>query len=119
MFFRQVHKTGINKSNNWVKSFVFKPRDLINLSVYDGSRTSAKEAFNHYIKFRNSIGVIGITEEDCNLLNLKIIEDPLPNFEEHCIIKFTYYKTRREVEKVAKELRELSHKYGWLYKKSN
>ncbi len=115
MFLRQVHQSA-RKDNNWVKSFVFRPEDLINLSVYDGNRISAKDAYFHYSDYGDTIGVIGITEKDCYSLNLSIIEDPLPDFKEHCIIKFTNCRTRKEIDIVAKELTKLSHKYGWLYR---
>ncbi|MEI6757557.1 MAG: hypothetical protein FDX18_04240 [Chlorobium sp.] len=115
LLLRQIHPNWIKQ--NRVTSQVFQPtpKDENKLSVYDGDKITAENAFRHYteqLRFR-SAGVLAVSVCECNELCLPAQADPTP-FPEHAIIDFSHY-SKSEQESKAKILRSFAVQRGWKY----
>jgi len=101
-----------------VSSGAFNPteKDDNKLSVYNGKKFSAKEAYEHFTKQFNSYGVLSITEEEVlSITPLTINEDNIP-FEGHSCIDFSQVTSKNQKIKRASKLRDLAVKRNWTYK---
>ena len=113
---RQVHPQFIQHGKVTSQAFTPSQKDNGELSVYDGDRLSPEEAHTHYtnvLKFC-STGVLSITKNDCNDLELVVSRKPLENFDEHVIIDFNGLG-KNQIKRKAKILRNRAEKNGWLY----
>ena len=115
LLLRQVNPAFIH--NGRVSSQVFRPtpKDQNLLSVYDGDQISPEDAHAHYteIKRCKSVGVLGVTINECYDLELEARPDPAP-FPEHAIIDFSAH-TRKAVESKAKILRNWAVERDWCF----
>ncbi|MDI9364495.1 MAG: hypothetical protein QM541_06070 [Flavobacterium sp.] len=119
---RQVHPSFVQADKISVQVFitsqVFKPtpKDDNKLSVYNSEKFTAKESFSHFVSEpkNNSIGVVSVNFEECNIEELTVVEDNLP-FDGHCHIDFKDL-TSNQVEKKAKKLKIAAINRGWQYK---
>jgi hypothetical protein len=119
---RQVHPSFVQADKISVQVFitsqVFKPtpKDDNKLSVYNSEKFTAKESFSHFVSEpkNNSIGVVSVNLEECNLEELTVVEDNFP-FDGHCHIDFKDL-TSNQVEKKAKKLKIAAINRGWQYK---
>jgi hypothetical protein len=114
---RQVHPNFFQNEELSSQAFYPFPKDNGRLSVYDGGKIVAKNAYLHYttqLKFQ-SVGVWGVSCQEVIGAGLNSLAAPLPNFSEHAEINFgnTNDKTRR---KLAKLLRNKAVERGCLYK---
>lgn len=100
-----------------VTSQAFKPtsKDEGFLSVYDGSKITAEDAWKHYTGTPRcfSIGVLAVSCGDCADQGLQVIPDPAPHYA-HAVIDFTRC-TVNKTKKKAKLLKEAAMKRGWQY----
>ena len=98
-----------------VESRNFKPteKDEGLLSTYNGNLTTPEKAYIHYTKILKSKGVLGVSKEECEELNLSVIEDGAP-FPEHASIDFKNHGKAKQ-GKIAKRLRSKAARRGWLY----
>lgn len=116
MLHRQVNPSWIQ--NNRVTSQAFKPtpKDKGLLSVYDGDKITAEEAWEHFtttLKFE-SVGSLALTVRECSDNELPV--EPKPEqFPEHVVINFTAFGGN-QVEKKAKKLRSIADTRGWQYR---
>lgn len=117
MLYRQVHPTMIEKGK--VTSQVFRPtpKDKKQLSAYDGDQITAENSWQHFTNTLSfvSVGVVGVTVEECQHHHLVIIPDP-KTFREHVLIDFTSHDTENQIKKTSKLLRSVADNRGWLYK---
>lgn len=112
---RQVHPTFVQAGK--VTSQAFRPtaKDEGLLSMYDGDMIAAEAAFLHYTTSLNleSVGVMGVTVQECN-------DEGLPSrpdtewFKEHVVIDFTG-QSANGCEKKSKKLKAKAEMRGWLY----
>jgi hypothetical protein len=97
---------------------VFKPtpKDHGCLSVSDGNMIEAKEAFEKFIQNPQckSIGVLSVSNDECDQLQLPVSSDPLEGQPEHMLINFSG-KTNNGIKKAATGLRDYAIKRGWSY----
>lgn len=70
-----------------IASSVFNPtpKDENKLSVYNGEKFSAEDSFGHFTLEYKSAGVVSVTVDECNSINLEAIEDNFP-FDGHSYI---------------------------------
>lgn len=113
---RQVHPSFIH--NGKVSSQVFRPtpKDDSKLSVYDGDMIDAEKAYDHFISnpVCSSCGVMAVTVNECNEVELEAVPDPEP-FPEHAIIDFSLFD-KNQIEKKAKKLKIKAEARDWLYR---
>ena len=100
-----------------VTSQVFKPtaKDNRRLSVYDGDKINALDAWQHYTGALcfSSAGVISVSVGECQSLELASESDPIP-FPEHALIIFGEF-SNAETEKRSKQLRAFALTRGWQF----
>lgn len=113
---RQVHPSWVQQGR--VTSQVFRPtpKDNKRLSVYDGSRITAKEAWKHYTNQlgHDSIGVLAVTVTECLIRDLRVVPDP-GTFSEHILIDFTGL-SGNEIIRTSKYLTIAAMARGWQYR---
>lgn len=119
MLLRQIHPIFVQ--GNKVTSQAFRPttKDKNELSVYDGDMISPESAWEHFIAQPNcsSVGVMGVTVEECSSLHLLTKSDPKP-FPEHVVIDFSSF-SKSSIDMKAKQLRANAEARGWLYRIAN
>lgn len=115
LLYRQINPAWIQQGRVTSQAFKPTPKDKKCLSVYDGDRLSAFEAWNHYTTELGfaSIGVLAVTVAECDSLALPAEPDPTP-FPAHAVIRFDNC-TSSLIEKKAKQLRSRAQARGWLY----
>lgn len=115
MLLRQIHPNFVQDGRLSSQAFRPTPKDEKKLSVYDGDKISATNAWEHYtgeLKCK-SCGIMAVSIAECKDLQLPVIPDPIP-FPEHALIDFSDYSIR-QIEKKAKLLRAKAVVRGWIY----
>lgn len=114
MLLRQIHPNFVQ--NDKVSSQAFRPttKDNERLSVYDGDRFTAISSYQHYTANHKSVGVMGVTIEECSVLGLIIQDDP-SEFPGHAVIDFSGL-TKTAIEKKSKQLKVVASQRNWLYR---
>jgi hypothetical protein len=112
---RQIHPSFIRNERPTSQAFRPTPKDQNLLSVYDGDMIIPEHAWQHFIRQPNcrSVGVMGVTVEECSDLKLSTRPDPEP-FPEHEVIDFSAH-SKSQCEKKAKHLRAKADERDWLY----
>ena len=97
------------------QAFKPTPKDQRRLSVYDGDKIAASDAWRHFSEVMGftSSGVLAVSVHECQSLDLNAEPDPEP-FPEHVVIVFDGL-TSSQIEKKAKQLRVLAQARGWQY----
>lgn len=113
---RQVHPNWIMEGRATSQTFTPTPKDENRLSVHDGDRISAESAWELYTRqgFR-SYGVLAVTKGECDLCDLGVVPDPLPESPEHILIDFTG-KSRNRAKRVAQRLTRMASARGWMFR---
>lgn len=115
LLLRQVNPAWVQSGR--VTSQVFRPtpKDQRRLSVYDGDQITALEAWRHFTETLGytSVGVLGVSVDECRSLRLDAEPDPGP-FPEHAVIAFGELNNT-QIEKKAKQLRGFAQARGWQY----
>lgn len=115
MLLRQVNPSFIQSGRVTSQVFSPTPKDDNKLSCYDGDLITAPNSHQHFTEtlgFRSS-GVLGVTVKECVDLELPSRPDPEP-FPEHAVIDFEG-KSKREIERKAKELRGIATTRGYQF----
>lgn len=116
LLFRQVHPSFIQ--NGEITSQVFRPTPGHHgcLSAYDGNLITAERSWEHYTNRldRQSVGVVAVTVQECKEKELSVTPDP-SDFPEHVLIDFSG-KSRNQIDRIAKHLKEVSIQRGWQYR---
>ncbi|MET3499645.1 hypothetical protein ABIC45_001236 [Mucilaginibacter rubeus] len=112
----QVFETGVTNIPTGITSQVFAPtpKDENKLSVYNGEKFSAEEAYNHYVLELESAGVVSVTVEEANSTTLQCVEDNVP-FDGHSYIDFADLGTN-QVKAKAKILKNFANKRNWTFR---
>ena len=112
---RQIHPCFFKKGK--ILQGAFDPYDHDNISVYDGSQISPEAAFTHYKDVFNlaSIGVAGVSVDECEQTNLTVTPTPSPKNPAHCLIDFNDIPLRERQFKVMR-LCLLANQRGLLYR---
>lgn len=115
LLLRQIHHSFVQDGRPSSQAFRPTPKDEQKLSVYDGDQISPTEAFEHYTKVLklDSSGVLAVSKEECEMLDLLVTPDPA-TFQEHALIDFSAYG-KSATEKKAKLLKARAEARGWLY----
>ncbi|HAT48843.1 MAG: hypothetical protein HQL07_03795 [Nitrospirae bacterium] len=115
LLLRQINPSFLKLNRPTSQAFRPTPKDEYNLSVYDGDKIKSEPAWEHFTGQLNfaSVGVMGITVEECTELDLSARSDPVP-FLEHAIIDFSSF-SKNQIEKKARKLQEKAVARGWLY----
>lgn len=97
-------------------SFIPSQKDNNLLSVYNGEKFTAEEAFKHFSKSLSSIGVLSVSKKEVDSIeSLSTHEDNLP-FNGHTVIDFTEVKNSTQVRKKARKLKNFAVDRGWMHK---
>jgi hypothetical protein len=112
---RQINPSWIQGGRVTSQAFKPTPKDQSRLSVYDGERIGAEDAWRHYTQTLgfSSIGVLSVTVNECQSLELSVASDPAP-FPEHVVIVFGTF-TNSQIEKKSKQLRSFAVDRGWMF----
>ena len=98
-------------------SQAFRPtkKDKDKLSVYDGTQISARDSWSHYTRKlkMESMGVMAITEEECDELELPVVFDGVP-FPEHVSVVFERF-SNKQAERMAQRLKKFAKGRGWQF----
>jgi hypothetical protein len=117
MLLRQIHHSQIQ--GDGIASSAFRPSKQHDglLSTYDGEKFTAESAHEHYTNAGlDSNGVLGITREECQNIELSTIDDNY-GFDGHVSIDFRNI-SKGQIEKKSKTLRDHAIERGWLYQKT-
>lgn len=117
LLYRQVHPSFLDGERPTSQVFTPTSKDQKRLSVYDGDKVSAAEAWEHYTKVlgHKSVGILAVQVRECSNLGLRTEEDPLPNFPAHAVVIFPEAWSIGKVKTVAKSLTSLALERGWQY----
>lgn len=118
LLLRQIHPDFVQDDRVSSQAFRPTPKDEQCLSVYDGDRIDAPTAHEHYTSVLGlrSVGIMAVTLNECNTLDLPVRADPAP-FLEHAVIDFSGFG-KNATEKKAKQLRAKAVARDWLYRVS-
>lgn len=115
LLLRQINPAWVQQGR--VTSQAFKPtlKDNKQLSVYDGDQMTAEDSWVHYTEELgySSVGVMGVSVEECQSLDLIAELDPKP-FPAHAVIKFDGC-SNSQIERKAKSLKKAAKVRGWQY----
>lgn len=116
LLLRQIHPSFVQEGRVTSQAFRPTPKDELHLSVDNGDRVSAEQAWRRFIANPacTSVGVQALAHSDCTAHELTVIEDGQP-YPEHCSIDFSAFD-KKTVEKKAKLLRAAAEARGWLYR---
>lgn len=116
LLLRQINPSFLKLKRPTSQAFRPTPKDENGLSVYDGDQIKPEPAWEHFTGQLNyaSVGVMGITVEECAELDLPARSDPEP-FPEHAIIDFSGF-SKNQIEKKARKLQEKAVARDWLYR---
>ena len=95
------------------QAFIPSTKDEGYLSVYNGATFTAEASYRHYTEILESSGVLAVSVEECENIELPCIPDDHP-FIGHCSIDFNS-KSKSERRKCATELRDKAVERGWQY----
>jgi hypothetical protein len=118
---RQVHPDFIQKND--VSSQVFEAtssaftptiKDEKKLSVYNGEKFDAKQAFDHFTSNLSSKGVLSVSVSECITISLSTTEDNIP-FDGHTYIDFSNCTSGGQIKTKAKLLKKAAMQRGWGY----
>ena len=118
---RQIHPSFIQKSE--VSSQAFEatssaftptPKDNKMLSVYNGDKFTAKQAFEHFVANYSSVGVLSVTFQEVKTVGLSALEDNIP-FDGHAYIDYSTCETNGQIKSKAKLLKKKALDRGWMY----
>jgi hypothetical protein len=115
LLMRQVHPNFVQDGRVSSQAFRPTPKDEFYLSVDNGDRLSAEAAWRRFTADPacTSTGVQAVSQSDCAVQSLPVIEDGLPH-PEHCSIDFSAFG-KKAIEKKAKLLRTAAATRGWLF----
>ncbi|QUN70146.1 MULTISPECIES: hypothetical protein [Pseudomonas] len=113
---RQVNPNWIQDGRITSQAFSPTPKDEMKLSCYDGDLIDPPQAHEHFVNTLGlrSVGVLAVTADECQALELPALPDPAP-FKEHAIINFEG-NGKSDIRRKSKELRSLAEARDWLYK---
>ena len=113
---RQVSPAWIQAGHITSQVFRPTPKDQKKLSVYDGDLISAEDSWIHFTDMQGfeSFGVMSVTVEECQSLELSVQPEPEP-FPEHAIIDFGDLG-ENQIRKKAKRLKAAAETRGWQYR---
>ena len=114
--YRQVNPNFVQE--NRVTSQAFCPNENDNglLSVYDGDQITPEDSWKHYrSEFGlESAGVVAVTINECNSLNIEAILDGFP-YPEHVSLDMQAF-TGSQLKKEARRLKVMANRRGWLFR---
>lgn len=123
LLLRQIHPAHIKESAVSTQPFevaspAFTPNaaDKGLLSVYNGDRFTADEAYHHYtVEVGNtSSGVLAVSCAECAAENLPSAEDNNP-FPGHAHVDFNGLPSKGAIKRAASNLRDRAMARGWMY----
>ncbi|NTU49720.1 MAG: hypothetical protein HGA87_02290 [Desulfobulbaceae bacterium] len=116
LLYRQVNPTWIQQGKITSQVFRPTPKDKKKLSAYDGEQITAENSWRHFTNelSNSSVGVMGVTVDECQQQQLNTISDA-KTFPEHVLIDFASHVTKSEIVKTSKTLRSFADSRGWLY----
>lgn len=95
-------------------AFTPTPKDDKKLSVYNGEKFSAKEAFDHFVAEYTSTGVLSVTVDEVNTVGLSAHEDNNP-FDGHAYIDYSTCASQGQLKAKAKLLKKKALDRGWTH----
>jgi len=117
LLLRQIHPSFIQNGHAHYTAFRPTKKDHKRLSVSDGNKISAEEAWKRYTETLgyNSCGVLGVTISECESKSLSVQEDPRDDQPDHMVIDFSHFDSHGKIDKAAKALCQFASNRGWLY----
>lgn len=115
LLLRQIHPSFFQAGRITSQAFRPTPKDGDHLSVDNGGKIEANASWQRFTSIPgcSSCGVMAVTQAECAVQSLPVIEDANP-YPEHCSINFTGFE-KREIERKAKLLSRQAQERGWLF----
>lgn len=115
LLLRQIHPAWVQSDRVTSQAFRPTPKDGKRLSVYDGDQITPEQSWRHFTQQQKlqSTGVLAVTVDDCQSLDLPAVADPVP-YSEHAVIIFDGM-SNSQIETKAKRLRAFAESRSWLY----
>lgn len=116
LLLRQIHPAFIQQDKITSQAFRPTPKDEKLLSVDNGDKVQAAEAWARFVVNPQcqSVGVMAVSYQECSNEDLKVIEDGAP-YPEHCSIDFNNL-SNGQINRKSKELRFYAEQRDWIYK---
>ena len=116
LLLRQIHPAFMQQDKITSQAFRPTPKDEKLLSVDNGDKVSAAEAWARFIENPQcqSAGVMAVSYQECTSEALNVIEDGMP-YPEHCSIEFSDL-SNGQINKKSKKLKSYAEKRDWIYK---
>ena len=116
LLYRMVSPSWMRRGRPTSQTFNPTPKDNKRLSVYDGDHISPQDAYEHYTGLGyKAVGVLAVTVEECESLNLTVSPDPLPDFPAHAVIDFNAL-SGNGIARAARSLNKIATAHDWLYR---
>lgn len=115
LLLRQIHPNFVQEGRVTSQAFRPTPKDENLLSVDDGDRISAANAFARFTAMPEcrSAGIMAVTQAECAAQQLPVLADGKP-YPEHCSVDFTTC-TPGERDRKAKRLSRDAQERGWQF----
>lgn len=114
LLLRQINPNFVQLGRVTSQAFRPTPKDEKLLSVYDGDQISPPAAWKQFTTTGcSSIGVMGVTVDECDALELPARPDP-STFPEHAVIDFSTLE-KVPIERKAKLLKAKAEARNWLF----
>jgi hypothetical protein len=117
ILYRQINPHFLLEGEFTSQIFEVTPKDNGELSIDQGTRASAKEAFDRFMSQDgvNSVGVTHVTVADCTDVDLQAIDKPSALNPAHGFVDFRGVPARKAQKKKARHLKIAAIAYGWDY----
>lgn len=115
LLLRQIHPAFMQQDKMTSQAFRPTPKDEKLLSVDNGDKVSAVEAWARFIENPQcqSAGVMAVSYQECTSEALNVIEDGTP-YPEHCSIDFNDL-SNGHINAKSKKLRFFAEQRDWLF----
>lgn len=116
LLLRQIHPAFIQHNKITSQAFRPTPKDEKLLSVDNGDKVIGAESWKRFTQNPQcqSVGVMAVSYAECEIQELKVIEDGTP-YPEHCSINFNDL-TNGQISKKSKRLKSYAEQRDWVFK---
>jgi hypothetical protein len=116
LLFRIVQEHMVKDGRLTSSTFCPRANDNKHVSVYNGDYFSALTAFDHFTQKHEAVGVIHVTDKDCESIGLTVEEDNTP-FQGHASIVYDEKTTNGVIKKKSAQLVAIVNAAGeWDYR---
>jgi len=116
LLLRQIHPSFVENERAGYLAFRPTPNHEHMLSVDNGDKITAENSWKRFTVSHQSIGVLAVSNGECEAENLPVIEDGVP-YPEHCSVDFSGL-SKSQLKSKAKVLWDKALARGWQFQSS-